>query len=132
MGTTTSQTGLFNLEFLHLSEAFVSHANDLAWHAVTMRHSKTKTRGEEIYMNQAMVADLGSEALNQLKSVEIHGLKLVSPSLWLSSGAAKLMNFLEHFIIYIDLRQYRRLYRICLSLLYCYFCSKLQSRKYIF
>ncbi len=48
-------------------------------------------------MNQAMVADLGSEALNQLKSVEIHGLKLVSPSLWLSSGAAKLMIFFGAF-----------------------------------
>ena len=60
-------------------------------------------------MNQAMVADLGSEALNQLKSnLEIHGLKLVSPSLWLSSGsAAKFMNFLEHVR-----------YRICSSVLY--------------
>lgn len=43
---------------------------------------------QEIYMNQAMVADLGSEALNQLKlnMTKSNGLTLVSPSLWMSSG----------------------------------------------
>ena len=43
---------------------------------------------QEIYMNQAMLADLGSNALNQLKLNMTNnlGLKLVSPSLWLSSS----------------------------------------------
>lgn len=53
-----------------------------------MTVGKLRILRKEIYMNQAMVADLGSDALNQLKIdvPEIRGLKLVSPSLWLSSG----------------------------------------------
>ncbi|CAJ1460960.1 unnamed protein product [Effrenium voratum] len=43
---------------------------------------------QEIYMNQAMVADLGSAALAQLQSNALaEGLELLQPSLWLASGA---------------------------------------------
>ncbi|CAK0808208.1 unnamed protein product [Prorocentrum cordatum] len=49
-----------------------------------------RTDPQEVYMNQAMVADLGSAAVGELREprwVAKAGLRLLSPSLWLSSGA---------------------------------------------
>lgn len=43
----------------------------------------------KVYMNQQMLADLGSPALSELRTppwVEAAGLKLLSPSLWMASG----------------------------------------------
>lgn len=65
-----------------------ANACNVGWENRHDSGSAANSERKEIYMNQAMVADLGSDALNQLKIdvPEISGLKLVSPSLWLSSG----------------------------------------------